>query len=550
MFQKLTICRLLIVWSLWASVSLIAGPRAIGQQADKTVMLVMAPAGPVLAEVNITVDGDPYQLWVTRFLAKTIDTNRDGELSLSELQLIPDRLVAQAQAGSPKRMMRQASQDKSATSVVADVFHAWFSRQLDRGFNVVAGAVQASEAVRLAAHIDANDDGRISEQEVRDAVYTMRFRDLDNDETFTASELMPFRDPRNQQAAVVPDAADLPFLQLTDNQTIQRGAEKICARYGDGASIPLESLRLPETATFDTSQDGRLQIAEIVALVSECPTHLTLNFQLSDRAGRSALTVDLPDTTDFCQFTGESRDRGRLIIDGMPIGLRAYGGGKGTRSIMVNFVLQYVSGYDSDKNGYLSEDEFPQMQQQLAQIQVNGSFQDVDMNNDEMVNREEIRNYIERDNIATQSRIDVSVKQDGKTLFKLLDVNSDRRLSRRELQTGFAALAEYDLSKDGQLTEEELGTAYALKISLGQNDAMRMSSMRNMNMQTGSTDAILPGLAGLEGPEWFRRMDRNQDRDVSQREFLGPRDVFTRLDQDKDGLLSAAEAATLDAEQR
>jgi len=539
MLKKVTLCRLFTIVLLAACV-------APTTATDRTVMLVMAPAGPVLAEIDITVDGDAYQLWVTKFLARTIDTNRDGELSLGELRLIPDRLVAQAQTGNAKRMLRRASADKSATSVAADVFHAWFAQQLDRGFNVVAGAVQASEAVRLAAHIDANDDGRISREEVEQASYTMRFRDLDNDETFTASELMPFRDPRNQQAAVVPDAADLPFLQLTDEQTINRGATKICARYGDGESIKLDSVRLADAAAYDTSGDGRLQVAEIVSMVAECPTHMKLNFLLSDRAGRSALTVDLPDAAaTFCEYSGESRDRGRLIIDGMPIGLRAYGGGKGTRNIMVNFVLQYVSGYDSDKNGYLSEDEFPPMQQQLAQIQVNGTFRDVDMDGDEMVNREEIRNYIERDNIATQSRIDVSVKQDGKTLFKLLDANADRRLSRRELLTGFDVLAEYDLSEDGQLTEEELGTAYALKISLGQNDSMRMGSMRNMNMQASSTDAILPGLSGLEGPEWFRRMDRNQDRDVSRREFLGPQAIFARLDADKDGLLSATEAAAL-----
>lgn len=539
MLKKLTIF-------LCLSASLVVIPSVHAQRPEKTVMLVMAPGGPVFAEIDITVDGDPYQLWVTRFLAKTIDTDRDDQLTISELKLIPDRLVAQARAGNAKRMMRQAAGSKEAEGVAADTFHAWFSQKLDTGFNVVAGAVQASEAVRLAAHIDANDDGRISEQEVKGACHTMRFRDLDNDETFTASELMPFRDPRNQQAAVVPDAADLPFLQLTDEDTIARAAQKIAARYGEKSSVAFDEFRVDSADKYDTSGDGMLQADEIVRMLTNCPTHLRLGFQLSDRAGRSALKVELPDETSFCTYEEEARDRGRLIVDGMPIGLRAYGGGKGTRNIMVNFVLQYVSGYDMDKNGYLSEDEFPQMQQQLAQIQVAGSFAEVDMNDDEMVNREEIRNYIERDNIATQSRIDVSVKQDGKTLFKLLDANSDRRLSRRELLTGFDALKEYDLSEDGQLTEEELGTAYALKISLGQNDSMRMSGMRNMNMQANSTDAILPGLEGLEGPEWFRRMDRNQDRDVSLREFLGPQSIFAKLDKDADGLLSADEAAALE----
>lgn len=56
---------------------------------------------------------------------------------------------------------------------------------------------------------------------------------------------------------------------------------------------------------------------------------------------------------------------------------------------------------------------------------------------------------------------------------------------------------------------------------------------------------MLPGLDGLDGPQWFRRMDRNQDRDVSAREFLGPIAVFEKLDTDNDGLLSADEAEAL-----
>ena len=76
-----------------------------------------------------------------------------------------------------------------------------------------------------------------------------------------------------------------------------------------------------------------------------------------------------------------------------------------------------------------------------------------------------------------------------------------------------------------------------------------MDSMQNMSMMARSTDAVLPGVSGLSGPEWFRRMDRNQDRDVSSREFLGPRALFKKLDKDDDGLLSADEAEQLTADE-
>jgi Ca2+-binding EF-hand superfamily protein len=179
------------------------------------------------------------------------------------------------------------------------------------------------------------------------------------------------------------------------------------------------------------------------------------------------------------------------------------------------------------------------------QIQLTASFEQIDRNHDQMLFRDEVRTFIERDLIATQSRIEISVRQDGKTLFKLLDANVDRRLTTRELREGFVAVAQYDRNGDHKLSESELGTAYSLQIGLGQADSLRLDSMSSMNMTAQSTDAILPGLNGLTGPEWFRRMDRNQDRDVSWREFLGPRSTFQKLDTDNDGLLSASEAERL-----
>jgi hypothetical protein len=44
------------------------------------------------------------------------------------------------------------------------------------------------------------------------------------------------------------------------------------------------------------------------------------------------------------------------------------------------------------------------------------------------------------------------------------------------------------------------------------------------------------------GPAWFRAMDRNNDGDVSLKEFIGPLERFKEIDADGDGLISPDEA--------
>ena len=542
------------VWSVATAQTKIAcaNEASAASAVDRTTLVIMAPNGPVFADMMISVDARPFRLWVTTFLASRVDLNRDGELTINELQLIPERLLQQTNSKNAKRMLRQSAGDKAAESVATEKFVSWFANQLSQGFSMIAGAVQPSEAVRLAALVDENGDGNVSRTELEASTRSLRFRDLDDDQTFTAAELMPYRDPRNQQAAIVPDAANLPFVQLSDNDSIARTAEQIIKRYGSDAdsTVAIKVLRLSGETGADANADGLLDLAELKSFLHQPAYHLLMDVQLSDRANASDLVLTLSDVAKtFCQSVAGRRGRHKLVLDDMPIEIRSRGGTKDSRSFMVNFLLQRMSTYDEDKNGYLTIDEFPGLQQQLAtQLAVSGEFSDVDLNKDEMLLRDEIKEFIERDAIATQSRIEVSVKQDGKTLFKLLDANTDRRLTHRELREGFDVLLEYDINKDEQLTESELGTAYTLEIGLGQAEAFRMDSMQSMSMAARSTDAILPGVSGLSGPEWFRRMDRNQDRDVSYREFLGPKDVFTQLDKDADGLLSATEAEQLTAD--
>ena len=136
-----------------------------------------------------------------------------------------------------------------------------------------------------------------------------------------------------------------------------------------------------------------------------------------------------------------------------------------------------------------------------------------------------------------QCQLLMSVDKKSQSLFRLLDVDSDRRLEPRELLNPVAKMSTFDQNRDGILTEPEMKTVYELSFQL------QAPSLFMDNLRLNQNDRIGPILTPLTaGPEWFRQMDRNLDGDLTRREFLGPGNVFHQLDQDQDGLINAAEA--------
>ncbi|QEL19596.1 EF-hand domain-containing protein [Limnoglobus roseus] len=112
---------------------------------------------------------------------------------------------------------------------------------------------------------------------------------------------------------------------------------------------------------------------------------------------------------------------------------------------------------------------------------------------------------------------------DAKTgLFELLDANHDGTLSVRELRRAWEVVTAAGIVKDGRFDRERVPRQLLAAASLGYP-------------QSFGTDL-------RAGPAWFRAMDKNGDGDVSRKEFTGPAEAFDKLDTDKDGLLSSAEA--------
>lgn len=524
---------------------------------DRATLVILAPLGPVSADLRISVGRQPYRRWIGTFLAKKLDADSNQKLTVDEIKGVTGRLLGLLQVNSAKQIVTAVSGDSQVEEVGNREFAAWVQKTLPSAFFVRAEPRAPEEAVRVSNLIDEDGDGAVSISELSKAQHLLRFRDLDDDQAFSVTELIPFRDPRTQDASLSTETASLPFLEVIDNESAVRAATLIAARYGNGTSVPASVLRLSngqlqqafrdssETASSD--QQSEVNIEQLSKYLQSEVYHLVMNVQLSDQANLSRIEVAPVEQADFMEVRSIDKATTKILFDRLPLTIVARGGGANSRAYTQGFLGQNFIMSDTDKNQYLNEAEFAAFSSSLSRSGVEADFAAVDIDQDKMVTRNEVFGFAARDMIATASRIEVSVRQEGRTLFSMLDQNSDRRLTQREILSGEVRLKEADLNQDNKFADTELGTEYTLTIGLGQSDLRREVRSGAMQMQgrMQTSDAYVPDTSSLSGPEWFRRMDRNRDGDVSTREFVGTNEAFRKVDTNADGLIDPSEADAL-----
>ncbi|MFN9036783.1 MAG: hypothetical protein ACK5YO_10840, partial [Planctomyces sp.] len=184
-------------------------PRAADVAHDSLTLVILGPVGPVMVDVQISVGNRAYRDWISGLLARVLDADADGRLGAAELSGLSPRVRAFAGITSAADFPTG-----DAGGLSASQFRSWFSARIPRLLDLVAQPQPADDAVRLVALLDLNSDLAVSESELLSATRTLRFRDLDDDETFALAELMPYRDPLSQDAAVRPEVLSLPFLHV------------------------------------------------------------------------------------------------------------------------------------------------------------------------------------------------------------------------------------------------------------------------------------------------------------------------------------------------
>lgn len=135
---------------------------------------------------------------------------------------------------------------------------------------------------------------------------------------------------------------------------------------------------------------------------------------------------------------------------------------------------------------------------------------------------------------GASDQISIGAVNDGYPILPVIDPNEDGRFTIRELRGLEESLLKFDTNKDGNITSDEAQATIRICFGLGPIVHGELAGLRRVNAKPITPTEL--------GPEWFVRMDRNKDNDLTRSEFPGTDEQFQELDADQDTLVSAAEA--------
>jgi Ca2+-binding EF-hand superfamily protein len=522
---------------------------------------------PVFIRVRIEVDGASFaDVWVEylQSLFEEVDSNGDGRLTAAESAMKSKsgdgisadalRLVRDPDLWSADRSPfdQAISMDELTTFLIA-------SQRGPLQAPETAPAPVSSDAVgeMLFQLLDIDANRGLTENELAQAMTSLHRRDLDDDGTISVAELSATSNPFRSRVAAAPTAGTRPFVTLIPGTASIDVVREIERRYATTSSVTpgsrgtrsraLQRSDLgiePEAfARYDFDSDGHLDRDELRELIRNPPPTLELVVRLGAREADEHI-VEL---IGSAHSEGEQRDKQGTRTPERNISVRR--STDGLTSIVINdvqieiaevvsgpdvakqYLLRQFSGADRDRNGYLDEDE--SSRNNAFRL----SFDQFDVDGDGKLFKKELTDVVDGRTRAARSRTRMTVRNRGRDLFEILDVDRNRSLGRRELAQAVKRVELWDTDDDGVISESEIPQLYQISFGPGQPQFRGVQIPGQTARMRGNDNATNP-----VAPRWFTKLDRNGDGELARREFPGSRVEFQKLDQNSDGIVDAAEA--------
>ena len=159
-------------------------------------------------------------------------------------------------------------------------------------------------------------------------------------------------------------------------------------------------------------------------------------------------------------------------------------------------------------------------------------FDVLDRDGNGRLTRTEVAKYVEVLGGFREQLSKLGYSTQSPELFRLIDVNGDTRLGRRELRNAWRRLKHLEPSGGEYLTRAAVQPMGMIRFGQGSGPPVGDPGIRKP--------------PGVKVPDWFTKLDRNQDGDLSRTEFPGSAKDFNRLDLNGDGLISPEEAKAAD----
>ena len=532
--------------------------RAADQPAVESYkLLYLADPGIVVIEVFVTIDGSGPRARFDKYvesLMTSFDKNNDGTVAVDELRgrLLSSRDAAQLQMIPADTAVSEVSPDISPKDgkVSLSELNAYFKRiglsalfvkavSRSAEVNPETGMANQPGDVPLFEILDTNRDQKLSGGELANALEVLRKLDRDDDQTISVAELQPLATPNRGGASMAMNNRSQPaspFVSLASGESLPKLIRRLVNKYDSDdpakSGTPASSTRNQklsrhelgisesEFQKYDVDGDTQLDSTELRAFVTSPETTVRLQIDLS--AGK---VEPLGDANSMMRTTHDGSAHlqfGAVLIS---VSAMAPGGAIDAET----FIKPLFMALDQDLNGYLEKSEAPD------DALYGASFGELDLDKNGKAYLEEVVDYFKVRMEAARHRVELSISEQGRTLFDILDSDRDGRLAHRELRNVSDKLFLWDKNRDEQLSPDEIPIQFQIVVAEGSIFNLSALARRGSGPRASVTGRTA-------GPVWFRKMDRNSDGEISRREFLGDLDLFEKLDLNHDGALELNEA--------